>query len=151
MTHADRFMELKALTKRDTVDDSYLAAFYLLSADPYLSKMVSHYISNDGIDFPKMMKKEQFDYDSQKIVADAAHNLFSWMSKCTATPFEISRLPYPFTQLVCNAMYIANGDYAVEVKQNEKGENELILDNAKGRQREAICLQIKQMSAGLER
>ena len=43
----------------------------------------------------KMMRKEEFEYDWMKITADAARNLFSWNSKCAATPFEISRMPAP--------------------------------------------------------
>ena len=56
-----------------------------------------------------MMRKEEFEYDWMKITADAARNLFSWNSKCAATPFEISRMPAPAIRALFTACFIANG------------------------------------------
>ncbi|MFQ9917381.1 MAG: hypothetical protein ACLRWQ_14235 [Flavonifractor plautii] len=78
-----------------------------------MPKKVERYFSPDGIDFGGLMKKEEFDYDWMKLTADAARNLFSWNSKCAATPFEISRMPAPAIRALFTSFFIANGDYAV--------------------------------------
>ena len=80
-----------------------------------------------------------------KITADAAYNLFSWNSKCAATPFEISRMPAPAIRALFTACFIANGDCMVSVRENDKGEKEFEIDNSAGKRREAFNLQIEQM------
>ena len=98
MNHAERYESL--ITKLSSMrwrggelDCSYQAALYLMASHPALAEKVERYFSPDGIDFGGLMKKEEFDYDWMKLTADAARNLFSWSSKCAATPFEISRMP----------------------------------------------------------
>lgn len=100
MNHAERYESL--ITKLSSMrwrggelDCSYQAALYLMASHPVLAEKVERYFSPDGIDFGGLMKKEEFDYDWMKLTADAARNLFSWNSKCAATPFEISRMPAP--------------------------------------------------------
>ena len=92
MNHAERYESL--ITKLSSMrwrggelDCSYQAALYLMSSHPVLAEKVERYFSPDGIDFGALMKKEEFDYDWMKLTADAAYNLFSWNSKCAATPF----------------------------------------------------------------
>jgi len=145
-----KLMEQVTQTRQSELDNSYHAALYLMASEPSLAEKISRYITRDGIDFPVLMKKERFDYDWMKTVADAAHNLFSWTSKCGATPFELSRLPHPYTQMVCNAMFVANGDYEVKIRQNEQEQDEIVLDNTRGRQREAIESQFERFTAGME-
>ena len=96
-------------------------------------------------DFTKMMRKEEFEYDWMKITADAARNLFSWNSKCAATPFEISRMPAPAIRALFTACFIANGDYMVSVRKNDKGEKVFEIDDSAGKRREAFNLQMEQM------
>lgn len=93
----------------------------------------------------KMMRKEEFEYDWMKITADAARNLFSWNSKCAATPFEISRMPAPAIRALFTACFIANGDYMVSVRENDKGEKVFEIDDSAGKRREAFNLQMEQM------
>lgn len=93
----------------------------------------------------KMMRKEEFEYDWMKITADAARNLFSWNSKCAATPFEISRMPAPAIRALFTACFIANGDYMVSVRKNDKGEKVFEIDDSAGKRREAFNLQMEQM------
>ena len=98
MNHAERYeyltTKLSSMRWRGgELDCSYQAALYLMASHPALAEKVERYFSPDGIDFGGLMKKEEFDYDWMKLTADAAHNLFSWNSKCAATPFEISRMP----------------------------------------------------------
>ena len=157
MSHATRYQHLvdtlSAMRCRGSgLDCSYHAALYLMASHPDLSEMAERYFSPEGIDFSKLMKKEAFHYDWMKVVADAAHNLFSWNSKCAATPFELSRLPPPYTQMVCNALFIANGDYEVQVNKNEQGQDALVLDDTALRKKEAFMLRFEELTAsvGLE-
>lgn len=92
MNHAERYESL--ITKLSSMrwrggelDCSYQAALYLMASHPVLAEKVERYFSPGGIDFGGLMKKEEFDYDWMKMTADAARNLFSWNSKCAATPF----------------------------------------------------------------
>ena len=101
-----------------------------MASHPALFKKMDRYLCPEGIDFTKMMRKEEFEYDWMKITADAAHNLFSWSSKCAATPFEISRMPAPAIRALFTACFIANGDYMVSVRENDKGERCLKLTTA---------------------
>ena len=150
MNHAERYESL--ITKLSSMrwrggelDCSYQAALYLMSSHPVLAEKVERYFSPDGIDFGALMKKEEFDYDWMKLTADAAHNLFSWNSKCAATPFEISRMPAPAIRALFTACFIANGDYMVSVRKNDKGEKVFEIDDSAGKRREAFNLQMEQM------
>ena len=113
---------------------------------PDLSQwMFNKMLGLGDIDFTKMMRKEEFEYDWMKITADAARNLFSWNSKCAATPFEISRMPAPAIRALFTACFIANGDYMVSVRKNDKGEKVFEIDDSAGKRREAFNLQMEQM------
>ena len=150
MNHAERYESL--ITKLSSMrwrggelDCSYQAALYLMASHPVLAEKVERYFSPDGIDFGGLMKKEEFDYDWMKLTADAARNLFSWNSTCAATPFEISRMPAPAIRALFTACFIANGDYMVSVRENNKGEKVFEIDDSAGKWREAFNLQMEQM------
>ena len=150
MNHAERYESL--ITKLSSMrwrggelDCSYQAALYLMASHPALAEKVERYFSPDGIDFGGLMKKEEFDYDWMKLTADAARNLFSWNSKCAATPFKISRMPAPAIRALFTACFIANGDYMVSVRENNKGEKVFEIDDSAGKRREAFNLQMEQM------
>ena len=150
MNHAERYeyltTKLSSMRWRGgELDCSYQAALYLMASHPALAEKVERYFSPDGIDFGGLMKKEEFDYDWMKLTADAAHNLFSWNSKCAATPFEISRMPAPAIRALFTACFIANGDYMVSVRKNDKGEKVFEIDDSAGKRREAFNLQMEQM------
>ena len=132
MTHAQRYAALTALTKRaDNLDTAYHAAFYLLATDKALFEKTCAYVSVDGIDFP-LMKRNCRDLDeNQKQLLSVAHSLFSWTSRCTVTPYDLSCLGYPALDYVCSALYIANGMVRVQVRENDAGEPELALDMSK--------------------
>ena len=127
------------------LDASYHAALFLMASHPALFQKMDRYLCPEGIDFTKMMRKEEFEYDWMKITADAARNLFSWNSKCAATPFEISRMPAPAIRALFTACFIANGDYMVSVRKNDKGEKVFEIDDSAGKRREAFNLQMEQM------
>lgn len=144
MTQADRFSKLAALTKGSHNNDppSYHAAFYLLSHDPKLCAIACRYISVDGISFTGLQREVRgFDERTRQVV-DIANNLFSWNSACKVTPFDISRLGYPYMELVCNAYYIAAGEYQVVI---EPGKAEITLDDRHYRESKRIYQQFEQM------
>ena len=104
---------------------------------------------NNCLLYTSLMKKEEFDYDWMKLTADAARNLFSWNSKCAATPFEISRMPAPAIQALYTSFFIANGDYAVSVREDEDGKKVFVMDDSAGREREKIRQQFDRMLADI--
>lgn len=154
MNHAERYeyliTKLSAIRCRGgNLDSSYQAALYLMASHPALSEKVERYFSPHGIDFSGLMRKEEFDYDWMKMMADAARNLFSWNSKCAATPFEISRMPAPAIQTLCTSFFIANGDYVLSVRVDEQGKKEFVMDNSAGLEREAARQQFDRMLADI--
>lgn len=87
MNHAERYEylvnKMAAIRWRGSdLDASYHAALFLMASHPALFQKMDRYLCPEGIDFTKMMRKEEFEYDWMKITADAARNLFSWNSKC---------------------------------------------------------------------
>lgn len=154
MNHAERYEylvnKMAAIRWRGSdLDASYHAALFLMASHPALFKKMDRYLCPEGIDFTKMMRKEEFEYDWMKMTADAARNLFSWNSKCAATPFEISRMPVPAIQALYTSFFIANGDYAVSVRENEDGKKEFVMDDSAGREREKIRQQFDRMLADI--
>ncbi|MDD3228060.1 MAG: hypothetical protein PHE09_02485 [Oscillospiraceae bacterium] len=146
MTQANRYMKLAALTKRmDTLDSSYHAAFYLLSYDPKLLETASRYITVDGINFISLKRAVRgFDERTRQVV-DIAHNLFSWSNKCTISPFDISRLGYPYIELVCKSLYIAAGEVQVILEQGQDGQTIINLDDSRYQRNQRIYQQLEQL------
>jgi hypothetical protein len=144
MTQADRFTKLAALTKGSHNNDppSYHAAFYLLSHDPDLYAAACRYISVDGISFTGLKRAVRDFDDCTRQVVDIANNLFSWNSPCKVTPFHISRLGYPYMELVCNAYYIAAGEFQVVI---EPGKAEITLNDRHYQESRRIYRQLEQM------
>lgn len=148
MNHAERYeyltTKLSSMRQRGGgLDCSYQAALYLMASHPSLAEKIERYFSPDGINFSGLMKKEEFDYDWMKTTADAARNLFSWNSKCAATPFEISRMPAQAIRNLYTSFFIANGDYEVSVREGENGKKEFVFDTSAGQNRELIYQQFE--------
>lgn len=121
MSQAQNYMKLEALLRRlqPVTDPSYQAALYLLSTDTELTDAAAKYIDSDGIDFTEIKRATQgFDDRTQQLI-DVAHNLFSWNSACTVTPFDLSRLCYPMLDQVCKAFYISAGQVTVQIQGRE--------------------------------
>ena len=126
MNHAERYEylvnKMAAIRWRGSdLDASYHAALFLMASHPALFQKMDRYLCPEGID------------------------LFSWNSKCAATPFEISRMPAPAIRALFTACFIANGDYMVSVRKNDKGEKVFEIDDSAGKRREAFNLQMEQM------
>lgn len=148
ITQADRYTQLAALTGRaDNLDSSYHAAFYLLSYDPEVCKIAARYVDHDGIRFTGLKRAARDCDERTRQVIDVAHSLFSWTSKCSVTPFDISRLGYPYMELVCNAFYIAVGEVEVAIQAGHDGQAEMTLDTSQYQQTKRVYQQFEQLQA----
>lgn len=145
MSQAKRYHTLTALTGRNQLDSSYHAAFYLLSYDTELYKIACRHVNRDGIDFAGIKRATRgFDERSRQVI-DIAHNLFSWNSKCDATPFDISRLGYPNMELVCNAIYIAADEIKVVIEPDQNHKEKMTLDTEPYEKTKRIHSRLEQM------
>ena len=130
MTRAQRYLVM--LEKYpDNLDDSYYAAFYLISSDELLSERLCNCISPVGIDFPEMMNNCAGLDDTQQKILSIAHNLFAWESDCALTPHDLAHLGYPALDDVCGALHTASGLAGPQVQVNGLGKQVLSLDKSK--------------------
>lgn len=146
MSHAQRYMELAALTGGRPLDSSYHAAFYLLSIDPDVCKAAQKCVTSDGIHFTKLKRATSSFDDTFRKLIDIAHSLFSWTSTCKVTPFDVSRLGYPYMELTCNAFYIASG--LVEVVAAPEQDN-IVLDDTQYRRTKQFHDNLESLIIGL--
>lgn len=147
MSHAQRYKNLAALTGNRPLDCSYYAAFYLLSYDPEIYEAARKCVTVDGIGFAKAKRlTKEFDETSRQLI-DIAHNLFSWTSKCKVTPFDISRLGYPYMELACTACYLAAGQMEVVM---EPETDSLKLDDKEYRNTQRLHEQMARCYANME-
>lgn len=147
MSQAKRYHTLTALTGRNQLDSSYHAAFYLLSYDTELYEIACRHVNCDGIDFASIKRATRgFDERSRQVI-DIAHNLFSWNSKCDATPFDVSRLGYLYMELVCNAIYIAADEIKVVIESDQNHKEQMALDTEPYEKTKRIHSRLEQMQA----
>jgi len=149
MTQAQNYLKLEAQLRRPELDASYQAALYLLSTDTELTNAAVRYMDNDGIDFVGIKKATQgFDEHTQQLI-DMAHNLFSWNSACTVTPFDLSRLGYPMMEQACKAIYISTGQVKVQIQDRDTPHPRMELDDSAYQQTIRFTKAIEQMQAGM--
>ena len=147
MTQAERYTNLAALTGNRPLDCSYHAAFYLLSYEPEIYETARKCVTVEGIEFAKVKRLTKgFDETSQQLI-DIAHNLFSWTSKCKGTPFDISRLGYPYMELACTACYIAAGQMEVVI---EPETGSLKLDDKEYQKTQRLHERMERLYANME-
>lgn len=145
MTQTERYQTLEAMLKREMLDSSYQAALYLLTSSADLYEAAKKRVSPIGIDFAGIKRDTRSFEEVDTQLIDLAHNLFSWNSKCKVTPFDISRLGYPGMGLACNAIFIASGEYAVQVQAAENGSPALMLDDTQYQRTQRMHTQIARM------
>lgn len=58
-------------------------------------------------------------------------------------------MPAPAIQAFYTSFFIANGDYAVSVRENEDGKKEFVMDDSARREREKIRQQFDRMLADI--
>ena len=61
------------------------------------------------------------------------------------TPFDISRMGYPYMEQVCNAIWIASGEVKVQIRDAENGEPELLLDSTPYQRTQRLHSRMEQM------
>ncbi len=152
MTQAQNYLKLESLLHATQArDSSYQAALYLLSTDTELTNAAARYTDSDGIDFSSL-KKAFLDVNERTgQLIDVAHNLFSWNSACTVTPFDLSRLGYPMLDQVCKALYISTGQVKVQIQDRETPQPRLELDDSSYQQSIQFAKAIERMQAGMSR
>lgn len=148
MSQAKRYITLQALTERKELDCSYYAAFYLLSGSADICDKAYNFVDVDGIDFRGLIKSCQDLDEPQQQLLSVAHNLFSWTSETAVTPFDISRMGYPFMGLVCDAIYIASGEYAVRIELGDQNQPALVLDTSRHERTKHIHEHLNRMIMG---
>jgi len=150
MSQAKRYATLQALTERENekLDCSYHAAFYLLSGNADICDKAYNFVDNDGIDFEGLIKSSQNLDEPQQQLLSVAHNLFSWTSDMAVTPFDISRMGHPYMELVCNAIYIASGEYAVRMELDGQNRPALVLDTSRHERTRHIHANLERMIMG---
>lgn len=131
MNHAERYLKLEDLRQGHEIDSSYRAAFFILTRTEEIYELAKNYVNSEGIDFVGMKKQCSWLEESAVQAIDIAHNLFSHRSKCEATPFDMSRLAYPYMEAICNALYIASGQIKVNIIECENDTIKLELDTAR--------------------
>lgn len=128
MEQANRYLFLQQLRQGHEVDNSYRAAFYLLSSTSEAFEIAKDCVNHEGIDFTEMKRLAEYSSEMIEKVVDIAHNLFSWNSKCSVTPTDMANLEYPYLEKFCEALYIAGGQCKVLIPENENGNPEIKLD-----------------------
>jgi len=152
MTQAQNYLKLESqLHATQASDSSYQAAIYLLSTDTELTDVAVKYVDSDGIGFARIKRSTQgFDDRTQQLI-DVAHNLFSWNSACTVTPFDLSRLGYPMLDQVCKALYLSTGQVKVQIQERDTPQPRLELDDSSYQQSIQFAKAIERMQAGMTR
>ena len=129
MNHAERYLSLVEKTKGKKLYSEYQAAFYLLSSTQELYDLALPQVSPVGIAFSAINRKIKNLEESQAMIVSIAQNLFTYETKTNISPFELSRLGYPYMELVCNGIFIASGEAKVRTRVNDQ-ELELYLDTS---------------------
>ena len=113
-SHHARYCELMALASAASParqrDGGYMAALYILSADPELCGLARHKISSDGIHFSGISsaaRRAELS-DSQRTAVKAAHSLFNDGS-ASVTPHDLAMCDYATLDVITQAMYIWKG------------------------------------------
>ena len=110
MNHAERYEylvnKMAAIRWRGRdLDASYHAALCLMASHPALFQKMDRYLCPEGIDFTKMMRKEEFEADWMKITTDSDTPLFSLTRKWFCSPLGCFWLSAPATWLLLSVCF----------------------------------------------
>lgn len=144
MNHAERYLSLVEKTKGKKLYSEYQAAFYLLSSTQELYDLALPQVSSQGIAFSEINRKIKGFDESQAMLASIARNLFKYETKTNASPYEISRLGYPYMELAFNGIFIASGEAKVRTRANDQ-ELELYLDTSSYESTKRLQKQLSRM------
>lgn len=121
MNHDERYIKLISLTGKEK-DNDYQAACYLLASSQDLYDIASKMVCREGIPFDEIENSVIWD-DRDKSILLIAENLFRYQTEALVSPFEISRLGYPYLDIVCKAIFVASGYVDIEVNEAAKSLN----------------------------
>lgn len=117
--HHARYCELMRLASASSParqqDGGYMAALYILSADPVLFDLAGRKIGPDGIAFSAILStaRRRDLSDSQHAALRAAHSLFNTGSRSQNTPHDLAQCDYETLDIIVNAMYIWKGGCSI--------------------------------------
>lgn len=122
--HHSRYCELMSLASRSAParqhDGGYMAALYILSADPELYGLSLDRIGPDGISFSSMLtaSRRLELSDSQHTAIRSAHSLFNAGSRSQNTPHELAQCDYDTLDIIVDAMHIWKGGCVIFSDEN---------------------------------
>lgn len=125
-THAQRYEQLSALFQQEPAPEQ-TAALYLLSADEGLCGHVAQFISPEkGLDYEAILYNKIIRESARNALAWTAMNLYTHDRFPAPSPYDLSRLPAPVSELCGTAIQIARGDYRVQLQELD-GETEFLI------------------------
>lgn len=123
MNHDERYIKLISLTGKEK-DNGYQAACYLLASSQDLYDIASKLVCREGIPFDEIKKEYSAIWnDKDKSILLISENLFRYQTESSVSPFEMSRLGYPYLDIVCKAIFVASGYVDIEVNEVAKSLN----------------------------
>lgn len=144
--HHSRYCELMSFASSSAParrwDCGYMAALYILSADPELFTLSRDRIGPDGISFSSILtaaRRLELS-NSQHTAIRAAHSLFNAGSRSQNTPHDLAQCDYDTLDIIIDAMHIWKGGCAIF--SNENGL--MCLDRSEERERR--CLEARLFS-----
>lgn len=132
--HYARYSELMSLACVSSParqhDGGYMAALYILSADPELFSLSRCRVDASGIGFSAILSAAlRLDLsDSQYTAIRAAHNLFNTGSRSQNTPQDLAQCSYDVLDVIVDALYIwkrgcaITADEAGQIRLDRSGE-----------------------------
>ena len=133
-THAERYGQLAALFRQAQMPEQ-TAALYLLSADEELCGCVTQFISPEkGLDYEAIYNHKTMRGPENNALAWTAMNLYTHDRFPAPSPYDLSRLPAPISELCSMAIQIARGDYRVQLQELDKKKEFLIYPSSWGQE-----------------
>lgn len=117
-------------------DGGYMAALYILSADPDLYNLSHGRVGTPGISFSAILtaSRRLELSDSQNTAIRAAHSLFNAGSRSQNTPYNLSQCDYDTLDIIVDAMYIWKGGCVISSSENGL----MCLDRSEERKRRCL-------------
>lgn len=137
--HHSRYCELMSLASRSAParrrDCGYMAAIYILSADPELFALSRDKIGPDGINFSRIrasVRRLELS-DSQRTAAEASNSLFN-DGFSSVTPHDLSQCDYATLDIITQALYIWKGGCIITPSET----GAICLDRSEERKRRCL-------------
>lgn len=133
-THAERYEQLAALFQQAQAPEQ-TAALYLLSADEELCCYAAQFIGPEkGLDYEAIYNHKTIRGPEKNALAWTAINLYTHDRFPGPSPYDLSQLPAPVSELCGTAIQIARGDYCVQLQNLDVGKEFLIYPSSWGQE-----------------